>query len=57
MTAVFKCQIRGDPTPKVTWNKGMKKLTSTKDGKVKVFYDEKIDQHTIELQGIRDHLI
>ena len=50
-TAVFKCQVSGEPTPKVVWSKGMKKLSTTKDKKVEVFYDEDTDQHTISMKG------
>lgn len=51
LTAVFKCQIRGEPKPKLTWTKGRKVLTTTKDEKVKVFYDEENDLHTIVMKG------
>lgn len=56
-TAVFKCQVTGEPAPKVTWNKGMKKLTTTKDKKVEVFYDEETQQHTISMKGKMLHNI
>lgn len=49
--AVFKCQVVGEPTPKVTWSKGRKILKTTKDEKVKVIYDEGSDQHIIKMTG------
>lgn len=50
-TAVFNCKVVGEPAPKVTWSKGRKILTSTKDGKAKVYYDEPVDQYTLMMAG------
>lgn len=54
---MFKCKLSGEPAPKVTWLKGKRVLTTTKDEKVKVFYNEMTQEHVIEMKGTMPRFI
>lgn len=50
-TAVFKCKVAGEPTPKVTWSKGQKILKTTADKNVEITYNKDTDEHVIVMKG------
>ena len=51
-TAVFRCQVEGSPAPTVEWSKGKwRKLTN--DAKTRVFFDEELHHHVVEMDGIK----
>ncbi len=51
-TAVFRCRIDGDPTPKLEWTKGKwKKMENNKE--TRVYYDETVDQYVLEMDKIK----
>lgn len=51
-TAIFRCKVKGEPTPEIQWSKG--KWNKLKDGgRYKIFQDETTGEHVMEIADIK----
>ena len=48
-TAVFGCQVVGDPYPMVIWSKGKTKTFTQNTKKYVLYYDDELDAHFFEI--------